>query len=91
MIEDDDAYVLPRKWFDSKQYVRIEPNTGQPQLIRVEPVIMGHGDMVPEQVLVTIDNEPSDIMDRSDCEDLIEALGCTPLEITAQWKHRKIN
>lgn len=88
--ELDDYSVPPRKWLDKKQYVRVDPTTGLPQLVRVEPVITDTGEFVPEHVNVFVDDTVM-VMDRDAADDYIINTGCVPLEITAQWKHQKVN
>ena len=81
---------FPRKLLDKKSYVRVDPATGEPQLIRVEPMV-SNGELVMDNVIVTIDDGTSMVMDREAAENYIESQNCSPLEVTAQWKHRKIN
>ncbi len=88
--ELDDSFTPSRKWLDKKKYVRVDPHTGLPQLIRVEPVVTELGEFIPEKVKVFFDEE-MEIMDRDSAEVLIESIGCTPLEITAQHKQNKVN
>jgi len=40
---------------------------------------------------VTIDNGAQMVMDRDAAAQYIEDQKCSPLEVTAQWKHRKVN
>lgn len=87
---DDSFAVPPRKWLDKKKYVRVDPHTGLPQLIRVEPVITESGEFIPEKVKVFFDEE-LEILDRDSAEVLIESMDCTPLEVTAQHKQNKVN
>jgi hypothetical protein len=89
MIDDDAAF--PVKWLDGKEYVRIDPQNGQPQLIRIEPMMSDDGHLIPHSVTVYIDNDAPVIMDRMAAEALVESSGCTPLEVTAQWKHRRVH
>jgi hypothetical protein len=81
---------FPRKMLDKKSYVRVDPATGEPQLIRVEPMV-NNGELDIGTVTVTIDDGPMMIMEREAAENYIASQNCSPLEITAQWKHRKIN
>jgi len=69
----------PRKWLDKKRYVRVDPKTGQPQLIRVEPVAAEDGTFIPDRVAVFVDQEVT-ILRREAAEEFIDSLDCTPLE-----------
>lgn len=89
--ELDDFSTPPQKWLDKKQYVRIDPASGLPQLIRVEPIITDDGEFIPDSVTIYVDDETQIVMARETSETYLTNTGCVPLEITAQWKHRKIN
>jgi hypothetical protein len=82
---------FPRKMLDKKAYVRNDPTTGEPQLIRVEPMITEDGELIPDSVTVQIDNGPQMVMEREAAEAYIESQKCTPLEVFAKHKHRKVN
>ena len=69
----------PRKWLDTKQYVRVDPATGLPQLIRVEPVFTPDGRFVPNKVAIFVDSDVT-IMDRDMAEEFVGNLDCAPLE-----------
>jgi hypothetical protein len=69
----------PRKWLDKKQYVRVDPTTGLPQLIRVEPVVTPDGQLVVDRVVIFVDNEMA-IVSRESAEEFIGTLDCAPLE-----------
>lgn len=88
--ELDDESSPPKKWLDTKQYVRVDSLTGIPQLIRIEPIVTNEGQFLPDRVLVFID-EDSEIMGREEAEILIGTLDCYPLELVANWKHKKVN
>jgi hypothetical protein len=88
--EMDDEVLPPRKWLDKKQYVCMDPLTNTPQLIRIEPIIMDGGTFVADRVIFYIDDDAR-IMDRDAAEVLLETMKCSPLEVTAQWKHLKVN
>jgi hypothetical protein len=90
-MEIDGLDAVPRKWLDKKQYVRVDPTTGVPQLVRVEPVVSETGELDPDSVAVFIDDKVGMLMAREAAAMYVESLGCTPLEITTQWKHRKIH
>jgi hypothetical protein len=69
----------PRKWLDKKQYVRVDPKTGQPQLIRVEPVMTPDGRFIADKVAVFVDSEMT-IVSREMADEFISTLDCAPLE-----------
>jgi len=81
---------FPKKLLDKKQFVRYDPETGTPQLIRVEPLVE-HGVPLLDTVIVYIDDKTEMIMERDAAATYIESLNCVPLEINAQWKHRLEN
>jgi hypothetical protein len=80
----------PRKWLDKKQFVRVDPATGLPQLVRVEPVVAANGELDPDSVHVYIDDRAAR-MERKAAELYVASLNCTPLEIAANWKHKKVH
>lgn len=82
---------FPRKMLDKKAYVRVDHETGEPQLIRVEPMISDTGELILDTVVVTIDNDTQMVMEREAAENYIDSQNCTPLENFAQWKHKKEN
>jgi hypothetical protein len=88
-LDDFDSSTPPRKWLDKKQFVRVDPITGLPQLIRMEPIL--EGEFLTSNVTIYVDDSTTMVMDREAAEIFIESMDCTPLEITAHWKHRKIN
>ena len=85
MFEDDDEY--PRKWMDKKSYVRMDPKTAKPKLVRVEPFITETQEFIPFQVKVIVDDNPPMIMGRDEAENYVAMTGCEPLEIAAKWKN----
>jgi len=88
MIEDME---FPRKLLDKKHYVRVDDKTGEPQLVRVEPMVTEAGELVPESVLVYVDDGEPQVMERIAALAYLERQGCVPVEGAAGWKHRKIN
>ena len=87
MFEDDEDEI-PRKWMDKKSYVRMDPKTAKPQLVRVEPFIVPETqEFVPFQVYVYVDDNPPMVMGREEAENYIAMTGCEPLEIAAKWKN----
>lgn len=69
---------VSRKWLDNKQYMRLEPSSGLPQLIRMEPLITEDGQFIPDRVLLYIDDHMT-IVDREEAERRISTMNCTPL------------
>lgn len=86
-IDEIDDQEFPRKLLDKKQFVRYDPETGTPQLIRMEP-LLENGVPSLEAVVVFIDDKTEMVMEREAAANYIESLNCVPLEINAQWKHR---
>jgi hypothetical protein len=82
---------FPRKLLDKKAFVRIDPDSGVPQLIRVEPNLLD-GELLVDTVLVTIDEHPEVIMDRQIAETVFsEPNGCVPLEGFSDWKRKEVS
>jgi len=94
-MQIDDDFIgdpeFPRKLLDKKQYVRMNPTTGEPELIRLEPMITEDGELIPDSVMLYIDNNPPMVMEREAAEHYIDAQHCTPLEVFAKHKHRKVH
>jgi len=88
---NEEAMAFPRKWLDIREFVRMDPATGEPQLLRVEPHFSENNEFIPDAVRIYIDNGPQMLMDRDDAEIFLLESGSVPLEITARWKHRKVN
>jgi len=82
---------FPRKLLDKKSYVRVEPETGEPQLIRVEPHVSEKGDVVLDSVVVTIDDGMQMVMDREMARMFLEDHHCVLLEELSDWKPRSAN
>lgn len=92
-IDDVDGHPdFPRKLLDKKSYVRLDPETALPQLVRVEPNVDEQtGELDLDTVKVTIDDSTEMIMEREVAEMFIETNGCVPLEEFSDWKHRNVN
>jgi hypothetical protein len=91
-IDDVDGHPnFPRKLLDKKAYVRLDPETGEPQLIRVEPHVEENGELVLDSVVVTIDDGMQMVMERDVAGAFIETHNCVPLEEFSDWKHRLAN
>jgi hypothetical protein len=91
-IEDTDGHPnFPRKLLDKKAYVRLDPDTGLPQLIRVEPNVAEDGELLLDTVKVTIDDDTVIVMEREVASMFLEAHSCVPLEEFSDWKHHLEN
>jgi len=88
---DDDEPPFPRKWLDKKQYVRSDPETGLPVLVRVNPHFTDMHEFHPEVVEVVVDDGPIMMMDRDDAEMYIATTGCVPMETFAKHKQGKVH
>jgi hypothetical protein len=76
MFDDD----LPSiKLLDTKRWVRVDPATGLPQLIRVEPATTEDGTLIPDKVMLYIDNQVS-VQTRGEASRLIRTMNCAPYE-----------
>ena len=82
---------FPRKLLDKKVYVRVEPETGEPQLVRVEPNLSEKGEVLLDSVVVTIDEGVQVVMDREMVRMFLEDHGCVLLEELLDWKPRSAN
>jgi hypothetical protein len=82
---------FPKKWLDKKQYIRVDPVTGKPELIRVEPMVTEAGELIAHSVLVYVDNNSPMAMDREQIEAYLATLNCVPVEDVSQYKHKKIH
>jgi hypothetical protein len=87
-IDEIDQPDFPRKLLDKKQFVRYDPETGTPQLIRMEPMVGEGGIPLLDTVIVFIDDKTEMVMERDAAIAYIESMNCVPLEINAQYKHR---
>jgi hypothetical protein len=76
-----------RKWLDKKQYMRVEPRSGLPQLIRIEPMVTDDGQFIPGKVVVFLDDKKT-IVDREDAEEFIAESNCILMEGRG---HQKVN
>ena len=91
-IDDVDGHPdFPRKLLDKKAYVRLDPDSGLPQLVRVEPHVDEDCELVLDVVKITIDDTSEMIMEREVAAMFIETNGCVPLEEFSDWKHRNVN
>ena len=88
-LEDDPNF--PRKLLDKKAFVRIDPDSGVPQLIRVEPNV-SDGELSFDTVLVTVDDGPQIIMEREIAQQVFsDTNGCVPLEGFSDWKRKEVS
>ncbi len=90
-MELDDLFSeysgFPVKFMDTHLWIRLGAD-GNPQIIRVEPMVTDEGQLIPQNVVLTIDECPSQIMDRNAVDMMLSTPNCVPLEKMLQWKHR---
>lgn len=94
-MEIDDLfgdYVgIPAKLMETKCFVRMG-TTGtiqqRLQIIRVEPMVTDEGQLVPQNVLLFIDEGSPTIMDRMAAEQMLSTSNCEPLERMLNWRHK---
>lgn len=79
-----------RKTLQPKSYIRIS-SEGEPQLVRVEPVVMSNGKIDPDFVKIYLDEEGPNEMPRMAFQMMIMASECIPLEIVAGKQYRRIH
>lgn len=82
---------FPRKLLDKKAYVRLDPETGEPQLVRVEPLVLDTGELVLDSVVLLIDDNQRFVMERDVAAVFIEQQHCVPLEEFSDWKRKSPN
>jgi hypothetical protein len=84
-----DAYGggFPAKYMDTHLWIRLGKD-GKPQLIRVEPMVTDEGQLIPQNVVLFIDEAPPQIVDRDAAEQMLSTPNCEPLEHMLQWKHK---
>lgn len=73
----------------SKSYIRINEE-GEPQLVRVEPVIRD-GQVDPDFVKIYLDEEGPNEMPRMAFQMMVMAAECIPLEMVAGKQHKRIH
>lgn len=78
---------FPAKFMDTHMWIRMGAN-GDPQIIRVEPMVTDDGQLIPQNVVLTIDEGAPQIMDRDAADQMLSTPNCAPLERMLQWKHR---
>jgi hypothetical protein len=92
MFDEEEEFEFPRKWLDKRQYARMDPTTGLPQLVRVEPhFVAGTQEFIPNVVDIFVDDGPIMTMERDAAEAYIEDTGCVPMGVFAKHKQGKIN
>ena len=84
-IFDGEQMEFPKKFMDTKSFVRMGAD-GLPQIIRVEPLIRDH-QLVPQNVVLTIDEAVPQVMGRWEAAQMLHASQCVPLENYLSWKH----
>jgi hypothetical protein len=77
------------KQLEPKSYIRIN-SEGEPQLVRVEPVIHD-GRVDPNVVMVYLDEEGPHEMPRTAFQMMLMASECVPLEVVAGRQHRRVH
>lgn len=87
IFENDDNPWALAKYRDTHLWVRMGAD-GLPQIIRVEPVLTDEGDLIPQSVVLTIDEAPPQIMDRWTADRMLSTANCVPLERMLHWKHK---
>ena len=75
------------KLADVQMWIRIGAN-GVPQVIRVEPMVTDDGVLIPQNVVLTVDEAPPQIMDRWAAQQMLSTPNCEPLARMLNWKHR---
>ena len=91
-MEIDELFTrrISAKYLDTHYWVRVSAS-GEPQLIRVDPMVNDNGDLIPQNVVLTIDEGQPQIMDRDAAEAMLNVANCEPLEKMLQWKHNVVN
>jgi len=74
----------------SKSYVRIN-SEGEPQLIRVEPLVRDNGQVAPDIVMVYLDEEGPHEMQRMALQVMLMTSECVPLEAVAGKQYRRVH
>jgi hypothetical protein len=88
---DDEEFEFPRKWLDKKQYVRIDPKTGNPQLIRVEPHFSETNEFMVDVVEIYVDDGIRLLLGRDESNMYLEDTGCVPMDVFAKHKQGNVN
>ena len=83
----DDNPAIPAKWLDTHLWVRMGQNK-LPQIIRVEPMVTDAGELIPQNIVMFIDEVGPTIMDRCAANQMLSTPNCIPLEYMTQWKHK---
>jgi hypothetical protein len=78
---------FPAKFMDTHLWIRLGAD-GVPQIIRVEPMVTDEGQLIPQNVVLFIDEAGPTIMDRDAADMMLSTPNCVPLEKMLQWKHR---
>jgi hypothetical protein len=78
---------FPAKYMDTHMWIRRGAD-GVPQIIRVEPMVTDEGQLIPQNVVLFIDEAGPTIMDRDAADMMLSTPNCVPLEKILQWKHR---
>jgi hypothetical protein len=83
-MEDDD---VPEKLWEVKTFMRMGSD-GQPQIVRVEPMITADNTFVPDMVRVYIDDQQHPtVFTRNAADIMLTNTDCKPLEEVMRYKH----
>jgi hypothetical protein len=88
MFDQDEDFSV--KMIETKSYIRLTDD-GEPQLIRVGPVVDDSGVVDHSMAALYIDEDEARIIPRFTVESMLEATECVPLEIVSHWKHKKVH
>ena len=93
---DEDDFLgdpdFPRKLLDKKMYTRINLSTGEFELLRWEPMITENGELIPESVMLFVDENQPLMMEREAAEHYIEAQNFIAIvNVGQQHKHKTVH
>lgn len=84
MFEEND---IPEKFYEVKTFLRIT-QTGEPQLVRMEPMVTADNTFVPDMVRIYVDEqETPTIFLRAAAWYMLEQTNCVPLAEVMRHKH----
>jgi hypothetical protein len=85
VLDTEDA--ISEKFLDIKIFMRIGSD-GQPQLIRMEPMVTADNTFIPSMVRVYIDEESTPtVLTRDAAYLMLENTNCVPIEEAMRYKH----
>ncbi len=86
-ILDDYDDSIPEKLLATKLFVRVSPE-GDPQILRMEPMITEDGAVIPDMVKIFIDEQTSPtVYSREAALSILIDTECVPKEIAMRYKH----